>query len=173
MAKQPTSPALRACISARKPGTGGFRKVWYLPGLVYVLFALATLVNGLLPMFRNLGDFLFDAPSTVLGQYFLRGVLPILLMQLPSLILYTIAYLLAGKWIANPYKKGVQPPVPQPQFRPQYQPVIPQPQYQPPQAPAQAVSLADQELAFHRQRLNAGAITQEEFDTIEKNLKGE
>ncbi len=116
------------CIKATGRNSASAAKLRFLPLILFLVSTLFSLVY----QYMNLTMTVSHRP---LAQQ-LTVALPILFLQLLFTVPNVIAWFLACGWIANPFKRGLQPP--QPQYRvPQYQ--VPQyhqpqqPQYQSPQ----------------------------------------
>ena len=88
-------------LMATNPQPNVFKKLWFLPGLFYGLFAILTIVSQIK---FNLS--LIDDPFGAAGIGYLVGLV---IGMVPKFALYSVGMLLAGQWIANPYKKGYQP----------------------------------------------------------------
>lgn len=110
---------LALSVSTRKPQTGSFGKLWFLPGIAYCVHIVAYIV------------YLFVYWSNLINDVFMKNLLltvgGVLLAHIPGMVLHCIGYFLAGKWLANPYKKGFTPAPPQ---YPQYNPYMNYPQGQ-------------------------------------------
>lgn len=106
------------CVSVNRPQPGGFAKLWYLPGVVYCVYAVAYLWQMIGNNITAYSGILYDT-TTFLSV----AVISPLLSQLPTLILYAVGYFLAGKWLANPFRSSAPAPQTYPvEDFPQYPP---------------------------------------------------
>ena len=117
-------------LIAANPQPNVFKKLWFLPGALYGIFSILSIVNQI-KFNLSLGvDYV-----TAAGIGYLVGLV---IGMVPKFALYTVGMVLAGQWIANPYKKGCQP----------------QPQYD-----AQTM----QALNYYKWQYDSGAITWEQY----------
>lgn len=79
------------CFSVTKPQPGGFVRLWFLPGVVYAVYAVLYFVQQCSNTLTYVSGF-----AAILTQ------VPLL----PGLILYIIGYLLIGKWLVSPWQAG-------------------------------------------------------------------
>lgn len=131
-----------------------FKKLWFLPGVCYALYAITSMITTISSSLAASGGYM--EPGFMIG--FIIGTI---IGSLPTYGLYTAGYFLAGHWLANPYKKGYQPQQAQPQ-QPQYQ----YQQYQQYQQPAQPQydEQTMQALNYYKWQYESGAITWEQYN---------
>jgi hypothetical protein len=118
-------------LMAANPQPHVFKKLWFLPGVLYGIFCILSIVNQI-KFNLSLGvDYV-----TAAGIGYLVGLV---IGMVPKFALYTVGMVLAGQWIANPYKKGYQP----------------QPQYD---------EQTMQALNYYKWQYESGAITWEQYN---------
>ncbi len=133
----------------------GIRVLWFLPALLFLLQQAASVANVL----SYVGDDFQTLLVTLLG-YIAGSILP------------TAAWILAGLWItAVPKTAGpvYTPPVYTP---PVYTPPVYTPPVRPYTPPVQPQADVGEELKRFKDLLDAGVITQEDFDQKKKQLLG-
>lgn len=91
------------------PQPNSLKKLWFLPGVCYGLYAISNIVFTINVTLSASGSYL--DPSYIIG--FVIGTI---IGSLPVYGLYTAGYFMTGHWLANPYKKGYQPQQAQPQY---------------------------------------------------------
>ena len=117
------------------PQPHGFKKLWFLPGVCYGLYAVSAVIfsaSSTLSLSVSTG-MLWDIGTTI------SMIASSVISTLPVSALYTAGYFLAGKWLVNPYKKGYQP----------------QPQYD---------EQTMQALNYYKWQYESGAITWEQYN---------
>lgn len=96
-------------IVSVNPQPNSLKKLWFLPGVCYGLYAISNIVFTITYTLSASGSYL--DPSYIIG--FVVGTI---IGSLPVYGLYTAGYFMTSHWIANPYKKGYQPQQAQPQY---------------------------------------------------------
>ncbi|MBQ9148648.1 MAG: hypothetical protein IJX69_03670 [Oscillospiraceae bacterium] len=119
----------------------GMKKLWFLPGILYILNIVLQIVANLSMQLSIGGRYGFIVILTTLTGY---------LWDIPLIV----SFFLAGRWMANPWKK-----------QPAY---APQPGYA---APAQNPNIQAQ-LAYYEQLYRNGQITEQAYLNIRKQLTG-
>ena len=122
-------------ITTTTPQPNGFKKLWFLPGVCYGLYAVSAVIfsaSSTLSLSVSTG-MLWDIGTTI------SMIASSVISTLPVPALYTAGYFLTGKWLANPYKKGYQP----------------QPRYD---------EQTMQALNYYKWQYESGAITMEQYN---------
>ena len=136
-------------IVSMNPQPNLFKKLWFLPGVCYALYAITSMIT-------TISSNLAASAGYMEPGYMIGFIIGLVIGSLPTYSLYTIGYFLAGHWLANPYKKGYQPQQ-QAQYQPQYQ------QYQQPVQP-QYDEQTMQALNYYKWQYESGAITWEQYN---------
>ena len=136
-------------IVSMNPQPNLFKKLWFLPGVCYALYAITSMITTISSSLAASAGYM--EPGFKIG--FIIGLI---IGSLPTYGLYTVGYFLTGHWLANPYKKGYQPQQ-QAQYQPQYQ------QYQQPVQP-QYDEQTMQALNYYKWQYDSGAITWEQYN---------
>ena len=134
-------------IVSMNPQPNVFKKLWFLPGICYALYAITSMITTISSSLAASAGYM--EPGFKIG--FIIGLI---IGSLPTYGLYTVGYFLTGHWLANPYKKGYQPHYQQYQ-QPQYQ-------YQQPAQP-QYDEQTMQALNYYKWQYDSGAITWEQY----------
>ena len=133
-------------IVSMNPQPNVFKKLWFLPGICYGVYSITGMVS-------IISSTLATSDGYLQSTYLIGFIIGTIIGALPSYALYTVGYLLAGQWIANPYKKGYQPQPQQAQYQQYQQPA--QPQYD---------EQTMQALNYYKWQYESGAITWEQYN---------
>ena len=157
------------CFKATGKEPASARKLSKLPALLYIVYGVISVISTVVQFLV----FTKGAPVSAVLPTILGSAIGVVI----STVINAVCWFMIGSWIANPMQKDFLPqqaaPVaaPQPTYQP---PVYSQPTYQAPQyqVPQQPNPAAAQELERYEQMLQAGVITQEEYNAARARLLG-